>query len=223
MICPYHKFMDIERRHAYLKMAESFGMDISDTRQTLILIALLKFMEARMIKYGRGEKTDREILEELGLDVNLLNRYRDTDIYRIANRIILAEFLADTSRREQHYRMFAQLNEHYVDALERILRIASDKVYDENGERIHPPFRDQVSAFREINASPIVQIWTQVVFTGSFQTDESKTEWLRLREALQESPNALDLDQIQAPRQSDEQTAGQAPHTGHEQSHQDSS
>lgn len=191
---PYHKGMDLERRLTYLKMAESFGVDTSDTRQTLILIALLKYMEARLIKYSSKSIGDRELLEELGLDVNLLNRYKHTDLYRIANRIILAEYLADTSRKEIHAQMFALLNEHYPKALERALRIASDQVYDENGERIHPPFRDQVSAFREVNASPVAQAWLQVTFTGTMETDESKIEWLRLREALMDSPVVLQLD-----------------------------
>jgi hypothetical protein len=187
--------INVEHAKQYLELATSFGLDTSDPDKAHAFIQMLRFVDAKMQNPKRkGTGGDMALCDELGIPQSLVAVWRNTDMHKIATRVVLAEFMTNESRQDVRNRLFALYQNWFPQALENTLRIAAGRVVGADGQLAakQPPYTAQVQAFQAISANPLAEAWLSNTFLGDAEKRD-EVEHMELREALKQKP-ALQLD-----------------------------
>lgn len=191
--------MEFDARIAvqYLKLAKELGLDTTNPALCEDLVIAVRFLEEKM-KRPQGNRERMDIIESLGLPVaktvDIVTNKRETGVIKIAQEIVLALFLSDRSRQDLRVQLLAPYESLYAGAIENMLRIASGKLLDEEGNVGHQaPYRDQVSAFTALSSTKVSEAFLRNVFLGEANLEE--IDHLALQASLKEAPKVLKLDE----------------------------
>lgn len=183
--------MEVQRPTNYLKFAESLGVDTDNPRQVEDLIACINYVS---VKFTDRRLRDTDIVDQIGITYDQLLRLKVTNTYKIASRLVLAEFMTNKARSDVRNEMFQILQSYMPSALMNISRIAAGEPrMSDDGKMVRPHYRDQVAAYTALINSPMANAWLANTFVGE-STKPEELAHLDMRAKLLEDLHIPDLD-----------------------------
>ncbi len=183
--------MEVQRPTNYLKFAESLGVDTDNPRQVEDLIACINYVS---VKFTDRRLRDTDIVDQIGITYDQLLRLKVTNTYKIASRLVLAEFMTNKARSDVRNEMFQILQSYMPSALMNISRIAAGEPrMSDDGKMVRPHYRDQVAVYTALINSPMANAWLANTFVGE-STKPEELAHLDMRAKLLEDLHIPDLD-----------------------------
>ena len=174
-------------------MAADMGYDITDPSNVETLIACIRYCD---LSFSDRKMRDIDVAERLGISPATLVRLKTSESIKIATQIVLAEFLDDENRHDIRAELFQIYHDGLPTVLRNMIKIATgaEMGEDEEGKKIHAPFRDQVQAATLLLNNPLGNAFLTNTFLGETQSLEENAH-LEMRTKLL-AGRVLDLDNI---------------------------
>ena len=185
--------MDKKKQKFQLQMASDMGYDITDPGNVETLIACIRYCD---LSFSDRKMRDIDVAERLGISPATLVRLKTSESIKIATQIVLAEFLDDENRHDVRAELFQIYHDGLPGVLRNVVKIATgaEMGEDEEGKKIHAPFRDQVQAATLLLNNPLGNAFLTNTFLGETQSLEENAH-LEMRTKLL-AGRVLDLDNI---------------------------